>query len=1088
MMAEAHAHTAQHTSPLRLRQELARELGSGVLQAIYRLIKSVQIHALDNEAVRRQSAATHEALADYERRSGRPFTMLFLRGAVFVAAQPLKASRSVYEQATELAAAFERCGAVEITLRGECSADLLRDWAAAIVSAQRGGRYDAPRGSRDLIALHGIDAAAATRGLEIEILDDEQRIVRTYASAIVLLRRVLEQVEAGELALPRRIKHVAQSLVDLSAGKTPAFLGVTAVRNANHDDAGKAVNSAILAVAMARQITEDRVALARIAMAAMLQDVGRPRATRLLRLDTDDTTAPRMAVRLDEQAERALPAGTAAVLTCAGRINDPTMVRAVVAFESLWLARQRRLGPVYRGLRPPTLHARIVAMARRFNELLTPAPGEPARTASDALLELDAEVSAAPGTGKSILGDNVDRTVLRLLIGALGVLPPGTLVELSSGETAVVVSSGAAGDPTGLTLRVVLDETGAMPDRAVDFSLADGDRRIVKISGSDPSFVRRVDAGSTPLSSAHLSVAPAAPTPAASTPIATTARPKITELAHLEEDEPISSAPLSPSPPLPPSAPSSDVPSRPKFLDDIPAPSAKSIPAERKADVTGPLSTTPVPFLLVHMLGRSLTGTLVISHPGRATSRVSFVEGAPLGESPEETVAQLTVLAELPEDGSYAFYAGIPKEEGVRCEPLAVVLAVVRAWSQTPSGAARVESTLKKLGDRIVALHPASDVTRFGLRPSEATVLDAAHEFDLPYTSLVEAEVADPSTVRALVYTLAVTRHLDLGVEAWPMGVGTSASVPAKPNPALGSVSTTRANPALGAISTRPIPIAEVRATQPTSEVFRASLSPPAPPVAQKPLAPPSLPPAQRQTVLDRAKTIADDDHYAVLGIERDAADYEVEQAFFKLAKQFHPDRQAADLKEPAAMIFARIREAHTTLSDVHKRVEYDEALARGPTASSSADAEEVQRVLQASTEAQKADVLLRRGDLAGAQKLAEHAVQLDPEQPEHRLVLAWIRVQRATDNAGLVEPLQMLETVVQLEGNNDRALLYRGTVLKRLGRHTEAIRDFRAAAELNPKNVDAVREVRLHQMRTEAKEAEKQADKKGGLRGFFKK
>jgi hypothetical protein len=38
--------------------------------------------------------------------------------------------------------------------------------------------------------------------------------------------------------------------------------------------------------------------------------------------------------------------------------------------------------------------------------------------------------------------------------------------------------------------------------------------------------------------------------------------------------------------------------------------------------------------------------------------------------------------------------------------------------------------------------------------------------------------------------------------------------------------------------------------------------------------------------------------------------------------------------------------------------------------------------------------------------------------------------------------------------------------LLKRAGRGDRAIRDFRLAADINPKNLDAVREVRLHEMR----------------------
>jgi len=87
-------------------------------------------------------------------------------------------------------------------------------------------------------------------------------------------------------------------------------------------------------------------------------------------------------------------------------------------------------------------------------------------------------------------------------------------------------------------------------------------------------------------------------------------------------------------------------------------------------------------------------------------------------------------------------------------------------------------------------------------------------------------------------------------------------------------------------------------------------------------------------------------------------------------------------------------------------------------------------------------------------------------------------------------------------EPQYERALFYRGMLLKRSGRSDRAIRDFKLAAELNPKNIDAVREVRLYAMRHRGKTgappssprkgqsvAPKDGGGGGGLFGkFFKK
>jgi curved DNA-binding protein CbpA len=471
-----------------VRRARARDLAAGVVQNLYRLLKVAQLHALDNMAVRRQLEATAACLADYTLRAGEGVTLFFARGVVFFGGEPLKAPRAVYDSAIELAEIIERLGGSEIAFAPNISLADLRAFVQAVVKTLRdaGTRFDdfeLPR-----VRVRAVSDAALLRGIDAEHLEPEARIVRTYASAVVILRRFFEELGAGEIRLPKRIKRVAQSLVDLSAGRTPAFLGVTAVRNANHDDAGRAVNAAILAVAMARQLTSDKLVLTRVAMSAMLHDVGRPRAIRGMRLEGDDDGGP-VAARIGDEAELAMPAGTVAMLTALGRVNEPSIVRTVVAYEALWLRREASLGPVHRGLRPPTLHARIVALAHAYNALLTPAPGEPSRSPWEAQLTLEQEAQSS--------GSAAARTVLRLLTAALGAAPPGTLLQLSSGEIAVVIGGGARP-----RVQIVLDAQGGIPDATTELVMGDDARTVVKVVGSDPTFAAR-HARSTAEADAH---------------------------------------------------------------------------------------------------------------------------------------------------------------------------------------------------------------------------------------------------------------------------------------------------------------------------------------------------------------------------------------------------------------------------------------------------------------------------------------------------------------------------------------------------------------------------------------------------------
>ena len=64
-------------------------------------------------------------------------------------------------------------------------------------------------------------------------------------------------------------------------------------------------------------------------------------------------------------------------------------------------------------------------------------------------------------------------------------------------------------------------------------------------------------------------------------------------------------------------------------------------------------------------------------------------------------------------------------------------------------------------------------------------------------------------------------------------------------------------------------------------------------------------------------------DYYETLGVARDANAAEIEKAFRKLARKFHPD--VAEDKTTAEQKFKEINEAYEVLGDVDKRKKYDQ-------------------------------------------------------------------------------------------------------------------------------------------------------------------
>jgi hypothetical protein len=158
--------------------------------------------------------------------------------------------------------------------------------------------------------------------------------------------------------------------------------------------------------------------------------------------------------------ERAVPSVAAALCLITGDRTEATIARSVFVFETNALETAGDGGTLYGRDAAPLMTARLIRFVRAFLAKVAPPEGGTPVSPADAL----AQVAALP---------DADPVVLRLMVAALGLLPTGTVVELTTGEWAVVVgvSSGAA--PHRPRIRVVTDARGHSLDIPADVDLAD---------------------------------------------------------------------------------------------------------------------------------------------------------------------------------------------------------------------------------------------------------------------------------------------------------------------------------------------------------------------------------------------------------------------------------------------------------------------------------------------------------------------------------------------------------------------------------------------------------------------------------------
>jgi HD-GYP domain-containing protein (c-di-GMP phosphodiesterase class II) len=291
-------------------------------------------------------------------------------------------------------------------------------------AGQRAASGDRPQAARDAVR------AWLPAGTELVDYEDrhpiEAELPRARAACArceQALRAVAADVKAGR---PPRIAEVAAAAADLAAGMVDnpdALLWVGRLREDDFDAAGHGIRVALFLVALGRQLGLPRDALANLGLVGLLADVGKTRLPRAL-LDKPGMLAPAEFGLVKEHVRLGLEA-----LRAAGGL--PPEVELGIAQHH-----ERLDGTGYpRGLKGAdiSLHGRMAGIADSFAALIAP------RAYANALAPQDALMSLYEWAGTSF-----HEPLIELFVPAVGVFPVGTLVELSTGEVAVVVARNRA--------------------------------------------------------------------------------------------------------------------------------------------------------------------------------------------------------------------------------------------------------------------------------------------------------------------------------------------------------------------------------------------------------------------------------------------------------------------------------------------------------------------------------------------------------------------------------------------------------------------------------------------------------------------
>jgi HD-GYP domain-containing protein (c-di-GMP phosphodiesterase class II) len=272
---------------------------------------------------------------------------------------------------------------------------------------------------------------------------------KNYSLAMLGARSLLTTTALQKGVPLSRAKRVVQPLIDGAFAGEPVVLGLSTLSHHHEYSYTHAVNVCMVAVTIGHVLGLDRRALADLGVAALLHDTGKAAVYDRIHHPLEE---------FDEEERRLAeshPLEGAKLIARSTTLNSSTLRCMRVALEHHAAGPGPGFPALPEGWRSSRLSG-IVAVADCFVSL------QMHRSERG----LDVTPHVALGMVLGPLAGRFDPVLLWALVRSVGFYPPGQLVELSDGRTALVLAPDPD-DPARPRVRVVLDECG-VPFSAIE--------------------------------------------------------------------------------------------------------------------------------------------------------------------------------------------------------------------------------------------------------------------------------------------------------------------------------------------------------------------------------------------------------------------------------------------------------------------------------------------------------------------------------------------------------------------------------------------------------------------------------------------
>jgi HD-GYP domain-containing protein (c-di-GMP phosphodiesterase class II) len=304
-------------------------------------------------------------------------------------------------------------------------------------------------------AKEGTKGGAKEGGYSPHGADPKGAAKKVFFEAIAAIREFMKSASEDRYPNARRLKRVAQRAVYLILEDESFLLGLASIKNYDEYTFNHSVNVAIYALAIGNRLGFSKNTLKELGLTALLHDIGKSKISKQI-LNKPGSLA-------DEEWEvmKTHPLkGVEIILNLKhmGEI-DPKMVFGIfehhqknnlLGYPELILKKERNF------------FGQIIQIADVYDALSTPRVYKKAYTPEQALAMMVKDK-----------GSHFDLTLLKILIGLIGIYPVGSLVLLNTQDLGVVYKSNAQSPDRPRTNLLARDEAGYPKKEMIDLTETD---------------------------------------------------------------------------------------------------------------------------------------------------------------------------------------------------------------------------------------------------------------------------------------------------------------------------------------------------------------------------------------------------------------------------------------------------------------------------------------------------------------------------------------------------------------------------------------------------------------------------------------